>query len=89
MSTLMIEVSPELEVRLQAQAKIRGIPVEKYLGMMIESLFPMPVVSEGATEISNEEFDAMLDALSEGIDPNLPPLSDEAISRAGIYRDHD
>jgi hypothetical protein len=35
-----------------------------------------------------EEFEAAMDALAEGTE-HLPVLSAEALTRAGIYRDHD
>ena len=47
---------------------------------------------QGPDILSAEEFEAVADELADELaahlDPNTPPLSDYAVSRAGIYEDH-
>ncbi|WP_373534846.1 hypothetical protein [Microcoleus sp.] len=52
----------------------------------------LPRVSDSEAEISDREFEILLDELADefiknrGV--NVPTLSDFAVSRAGIYEDH-
>jgi hypothetical protein len=34
-----------------------------------------------------DEWESVLDELSEDIDPNIPPLSDESLRRENLYAD--
>jgi hypothetical protein len=49
-------------------------------------------INELDTTISNQDFETLtnqlIDDFSRHIDPNLPSLSDYAVSRAGIYEEH-
>jgi HicB family len=82
--TMHIHLRPEVEARLQAQAKAKGVSLERYVQTLLEQTV-LPGASETA---SDAEFEAAMDALSEGLD-HLPVLSAEALTRAGIYRDDD
>jgi hypothetical protein len=82
--TVKLALPPEIEAHAVAQAAARGVSVETYLqGVLTQLLQPSP-----ATALTESEFEAGLDALAEGSD-HLPVLSDEAVSRDGIYHDHD
>lgn len=52
----------------------------------------LSTVSDSDAEISDREFEILLDELADefikNMEVNLPLLSDFAISRAGIYEDH-
>jgi hypothetical protein len=78
--TVTLDLDPELQERVQAQANARGISLEAYLLSLIEAATP-PAPGEGA---SLEEFEAAMDAFSEGTE-GLPVLSEEALSRESIY----
>ncbi len=80
--TLTLDLSPDTEARLRQQAARRGLQAEELALQLLESSVP-PI--RGAAELTDEEFDALLDEMSEGMGPNKPPLSDEATSRAGLY----
>ncbi len=80
--TLTLDLSSDTEARLREEAARRGLQVEELALQLLESSF-QPI--RGAADLTDEEFDALLDEMSEGMDPKQPPLSDEAISRAGFY----
>jgi hypothetical protein len=79
--TIQIDLKPEIEARLMAQASAQGISVTIYLESVIEQHL--------ATK-AEPEWKKLLDQL--GRSPSLakaPPLSDEAISRESIYRERE
>ena len=82
---LILQLRPDLEEVLAAQAQAAGLSPEEYVQQMLEQR-----LATGAPEpkLTLEEFEAALDSLAEYSDkiPDLPP---EAFSRQGIYRDHD
>jgi hypothetical protein len=82
--TVELALSPEIEAHAVAQAAARGVSVETYLQSVLTELLQPPRPGT----LNEAEFEAGLTALTEGSE-HLPVLSDEAVSRAGIYRDHD
>jgi hypothetical protein len=79
--TIQLNLKPEIEARLLDQAKIQGVPLDRYLESLIESHL---------ANQSKPEWKVILDRL--GRSPSLakaPPLSDEAISRESIYRERE
>jgi hypothetical protein len=78
-----LELKPEVERRVMAQAAAQGVPLEAYLASVIEAALPIE-----PDECSLEEFEADMDALAEGSE-SLPVLPPEAFSRESIYGDHD
>jgi hypothetical protein len=79
-----LELAPELEQRIIAQAAARGVSLEAYLQSLIEAA--ALVVSPDDSTL--EEFEADMDAFSEGTE-GLSVLPPEAFTREGIYGDHD
>lgn len=80
--TVKLELKPDIEANLAAQARARGIPLDAYLQGVIEQL----ARTEAARPASLEEIRATLDALAE-MGRDLPPLPPDALSRESIYRD--
>ena len=80
-----LELKPEVEERLGREASAKGVSVEAYVEDLIEQQIIRP--HEEASRIGLEEFDRVLDALSEGSNgsPAPPP---EAYTRESIYREH-
>lgn len=78
--TITLDLRPELEERLSERAAVQGMSLEDYLLSIIETT-PIPAP---ATEATLEEFEAAMDAFSEGSEayPVLPP---EALTRENIY----
>jgi hypothetical protein len=78
--TITLELEPELEQRVLAQAAANGVSPEAYLLSVIEEAAP-PSPPELTTL---EQFEAALDAFSEGTEA-LPVLPPEAFTRESIY----
>ncbi|GET36093.1 hypothetical protein [Microseira wollei] len=79
--SIKLDLKPETEALLIAQATMQGVSVNRYLESLIESHL--------ATQ-AEPEWKAILDQL--GRSPSLakaPPLSDEAISRESIYQERE
>jgi hypothetical protein len=79
-----LELTPEVEQRIIAQAASRGVSLEAYLQSVIEAVALVSPPDEGTLE----EFEADMDAFSEGTE-HLPILPPEAFTREVIYGDHD
>ena len=82
--TVTLEIKPEIEAFLNAQAAAKGIPLDAYLQDAIEDL----ARAQAAPAANLEEFRAMLDTLAE-MGKSLPHVSSAAFGRESIYQDHD
>jgi hypothetical protein len=81
--TLILDLKPELEERVLAQARARGLSPESYLTTVIEAQVP-PMEPPRA---SLEQFLAELEEFAEGTD-DIPVLPPEALTREAIYGEH-
>lgn len=81
--TVRLELKPDVEVNLAAQARARGVPLDAYLQSVIEDL----ARTETARPANLQEFRATLNALAE-MGRGLPHLPSSAFSRESIYQDH-
>ena len=83
--TVTLNLKPELEAGLVAQAQASGMTVEEYLLSVVEGV----VLPATQKTLSVEERAAAFEAWSAG-HRRTPPLSDYAVSRDGIYegREH-
>jgi hypothetical protein len=77
--TVTIELAPDLEAGLAALAKAHGLGLPQYVQRVLKEQ-----VSVQAGDLSPSERAAAWLASTEGL-PLTPPLSDEAISREGMY----
>jgi hypothetical protein len=77
-----IELPPEIEADLTAQAEAQGLLLPQYLQGLLRQQVP---VRAGAA-LSPSERAALWRESVRGL-PHTPPLSDEAISRESIYGD--
>ena len=85
--TVTLNLLPEVAQILQAKAICNGKTLESYLAGLAEQDAQRNFHGTAMpTDISLEEFDRLLDDLSDG--PPLPRLPDD-FSRADIYLDHD
>jgi hypothetical protein len=80
---ITLELSPELEAGLAAQAQARGLRLEVYVQALLKQ-----AMMKGSEQMSLEEFETELDALARDSD-KLPYLSPEALTRESHYQDHD
>jgi hypothetical protein len=79
-----LELKPEIEHRVTAEAAARGVSVEAYLTSLIEDR----ALLLGPETITPEQFEADMDLLADGSE-RLPVLPPDAFSRESIYADHD
>jgi hypothetical protein len=82
--TITINLKPELEAGLLAQAQAGGKTPEEYLLSMVEGAI-MPASGKSRTP---EQRAAAFEAWSASHRPT-PPLSDYAVSRESIYEGRD
>lgn len=80
--TVTIDLPPDIEADLVAQAQAQGLALPQYLEHLLREQIPARAV----TSLSPIERAA---AWRESVKdlPYTPPLSDDAISRENIYRD--
>jgi hypothetical protein len=84
--TIQIELNPEVEARLAAEARACGIALEEYARRLLqEAIGSMP---RRRSRASQEEFREFLDAFASKA-PNVPQLRTENFSRGMIYGEHD
>ena len=83
--TVTLNLKPEVEAGLLAQAQAGGMTVEEYLLSVVEGA----VLPATQKTLSAEERAAAFEAWSANHRPT-PPLSDYAVSRDAMYegRDH-
>ena len=85
--TVTLELKPELEERIVAEANAQGLSVEDYIQQELEAKVRIP---EPPEQMQSEEW---LRRFNEWVNSHdyikAPPLSDEAISRDSIYRERE
>ena len=81
--TVRLELKPDVEANLAAQARTRGVSLDAYLQDVIEEIARV----DAAGPASLKEIEATLDALAE-MGRGLPHLPSSAFSRESIYQDH-
>jgi hypothetical protein len=81
--TITLQLTPEIEQRVLAQAQAQSVSLGSYVAGVIEAqVLPGP-----KRRPTLEEFEAGLEAIAEGTD-DIPVLPPEALTRAAIYGDH-
>jgi hypothetical protein len=80
--TVKLDLKPDVEAGLLAQAQARGLPLEAYLEQVLrERSRAVDVARLGAAEKA-KAFRAWA-----ANHPSTPPLSDESVSRQSLVRD--
>jgi predicted dinucleotide-utilizing enzyme len=80
--TIQVELSPELEARLAAEAAVRGMALEEYAIKILED--NMPLHAAEADALTDEVIEEMTRELTRGSE-NLPVLPPEATDRESFY----
>lgn len=84
--TIQVELKPEFEAQLAAEARVRGIPLEKVAQRLLQEALASHTVPQG--NLTLEGFHAMLNALSVGSE-RLPNLPTESFTRESFYEDRE
>jgi hypothetical protein len=86
--SIQIELRPEIEAELTAQAQKMGVPVIQYVQRILEQYVPgLPLESAMTPEQKAKAFDDWADSFPYR---RGTPLSDDAISRDSFYQeDHE
>ncbi|HEX4137361.1 MAG TPA: hypothetical protein VHY84_22320 [Bryobacteraceae bacterium] len=82
-----LELSAESEAALKAQAQARGLTLEEWLLELAGEHTPQASIAH-LQRTNPKEWARKFDEWVNSHDPNLPVLSDEAMSRESIYPDH-
>lgn len=82
---LMVQIPPELEKRLQAEAAERGVTTAEYVRTVLERMFASPGRSPLWMTATKDEWLNAFNTWMDSHDPTLPPLSEEAVSRESMY----
>ena len=83
MNPVLEQVRPETVELFAARAEAHGLSVDEYLKLLLG----VPVQNPAWTELSEEEFDAVMEEFAHGTE-DLSPLPPD-FSRKDIYCDHD
>lgn len=84
--TIQVELNPELEAELAAEAKEQGLALEGYAQrLLVKAIESRP---RHRARASQQEFEVFLDALASKA-PDVLHLRSETFSREMIYGEHD
>jgi len=86
--TVTLDLKPEVEERIVAEAKARGLSVENHILNVMEKDATSGETSFALTASPEEWKKAFLEWVNTERHAH-PPLSDEAISRESIYRERE
>lgn len=82
--TIKVELNPEVEAKLVAEARAQGVPLEKVAERLLQEA--LAARSQPRADLSVEDFHAMLDSLAAGSEA-LPNLPTETFTRESFYED--
>ena len=82
--TIHVELNPETEARLGAEARAQGITLETAAERLLQEAVASRPLPQG--NLTVEEFRRMLDALAEDSE-KLPSLPTESFTRSSFYEE--
>jgi hypothetical protein len=83
--TITLELPPDLEARLLAEANERGLPVDEIVRSYLYHLRP----AEPRRRLSAKEVDQGFEQAADLIPEGVPPLSNDAMNRESTYTRED
>jgi hypothetical protein len=83
---IQIELRPEVEARLAAEARARGVEVQTYIESLIEQA--VSAKTGDHRRPTSEDMRAFFQAMAANSE-KIPQLPDEAFQRESFYQDHD
>ena len=84
--TVILTLTPEKEAAFKAQAQARGLSLEQWM-LEVADQHVQPVSIAHLQKTNPQEWARQFRAWADGHNPNVPVLSDEAMSRESIYPD--
>jgi hypothetical protein len=91
--SVTLNLKPEIEAGLQAQARAAGVPFDEFLSRSLENLSQVNIGSDGrprvlaeTRDINNGQWEKELDAWFDSF-PQRSLLSDDALNRENWYPD--
>jgi hypothetical protein len=80
--TIRVDLNPEMEARLVAEARSQGVPLEKLAERLLQEALTASSLPHGVLTV--DKFHHMLEGMAEGSEksPNLPT---ESFSRESFY----
>jgi hypothetical protein len=84
--TVTLDLPPEKEAALKAQAQARGLSIEQWMLEVVDQHVP-PISIAHLQKTNPQEWARHFDAWVDSHKSNTPVLSDEAMSRENIYPD--
>ncbi len=85
--TITLELSADQERTLEEGTARRNANIVRQVLIQAVDVVVSKLLDEPASQLGPAEFDTLLDSLATDF-ADSPALSDEAVSRAGIYGDH-
>ncbi|MHB8503793.1 MAG: hypothetical protein ACYDCG_13395 [Candidatus Acidiferrales bacterium] len=82
--TIRVDLRPETEARLLAEARAQGLPLETLAERLLNEALTRSPLPDG--KLSVDEFHRMLDSMAEGSE-KLPNPPTESFSRESFYED--
>jgi hypothetical protein len=82
--TIQLELGPETEASLKAQAALQGIELEQYALKVLEAAAASRPNGKG--KLTSEGLHSMLDRIGEGAE-NRPKLPTSSFSRESFYEE--
>jgi hypothetical protein len=83
--TITVDITPEVQAELARQAAAHGRAVEAYAASLLEEAVHLPA---GANRLNQDRLEATLRDMAQ-FSQKIPSLPDEALTREGLYQDHD
>jgi hypothetical protein len=84
---IQVQLRPETEAQLAAEAAAHGIGLAEYVGTVLERAISAPAGTDRPPK-TKEEITAWLDSLAQFSD-KIPSMPGATFSREWIYQDHD
>jgi hypothetical protein len=82
--TIQVDLNPQTEARLIAEARSQGVPLEKLAERLLNEALTATSRPEGV--LTMDEFHTLLEGMAEGSE-KLPNLPTESFSRESFYED--
>ena len=84
--TITLDLKPEVEAELKAQAQAAGLSLAQFLSRELEAIAPVVPAQSSETADGSDQWEKELDEWLDSF-PQHPVLSDEALKRENWYPD--